>query len=309
MSGNFNIIMNIPWNSNGSPIWSTPTGIPGTSSNRMVAITVSSSERFVAVGYTTGVSADRPLAAYSNDGITWSTPASMNGTTTYGIMSAVTINSSGRFVAVGLGPGNVSVSAYSDDGITWSTPAAVGGAAYNSHMYGVAVNSSGRFVAVGGDLTLNGSIATSYSDDGITWSAPALMNGYTPGSRMLAVTVNSSGRFVAVGWSQNPSLQYSFVSYSDNGTTWSNPTVITGSLSGTSMKGITINSSGRFVAVGDNTSSGFASSLDGINWSVPTAMYGSLASIDGITVNSSGRFVAVGNDGTTGLVIFPYSIT
>ena len=42
-----------------------------------------------------------PLYATSTNGSTWTTPAAMNGSTSRGVMRAVTVNSSGLFVSVG----------------------------------------------------------------------------------------------------------------------------------------------------------------------------------------------------------------
>jgi hypothetical protein len=66
------------------------------------------------------------------------------------------------------------------------------------------------------------------------------------------------------------------------------------------MFGVTVNSSGQFVAVGYNNLNYpvYATSSDGSTWTTPAQMNGSTvaAQMLGVTVNSSGLFVAVGND-------------
>ena len=64
----------------------------------MQSITVNSLGLFVAVG---NDSNNYPLYAYSNDGSTWTTPATMNGSATLASMVSVAVNSAGKFVAVG----------------------------------------------------------------------------------------------------------------------------------------------------------------------------------------------------------------
>jgi len=159
----------------------------------------------------------------------------------------------GRFVAVSWG----SVIAYSDDGVNWANVSVIG------TWRDVIVNSSGRFVAVGTDKI-------AYSDDGISWTVLNISGTW------FGVTVNSSGRFVAVG-------SIDKIAYSDNGINW---TVL--SVSGNWFD-VTVNSAGRFVAVG---SSKIAYSDNGISWTTV-----SISGVwNGVTVNSADRFVATDQD-------------
>ena len=253
-------------------------------------VAVNSSGRFVAVGFG---QYQFPRAAYSSDGITWSTPALMGGSTVDTRMYAVTVNSSGLFVAVGARATNA-VASYSSDGITWTAPALMNGLSTTGIMYGVAVNSSGLFVAVG--PRNSGIGVAAYSSDGMTWSTPALMNGSTALNWMHAVTVNSSGLFVAVGYGNNS--QPAFAT-STNGMTWTTPADMNGSGVVAYMNGVAVNSSGLFAAVGYN-SSGYpvaAYSTNGTTWTTPATMNGSTtpANMAAVSVNTTtGKFVAVG---------------
>ena len=64
------------------------------------------------------------------------------------------------------------------------------------------------------------------------------------------------------------------------------------------MNSVTVNSSGLFVAVGQNINNYpvYATSSNGSTWTTPTQMNGSstYAEMQAVTVNSSGLFVAVG---------------
>ena len=103
------------------------------------------------------------------------TPYTMGGSPTLAYMFAVTVNSSGLFVAVGGNTSNVPLIAHSADGITWTVPYAMNGAT-DGKMFGVTVNSSGLFVAVGYSMTTAYPLYAT-SSDGSTWTTPALMNG------------------------------------------------------------------------------------------------------------------------------------
>jgi hypothetical protein len=230
----------------------------------------------------------------------FTTPARMNGSTANALMSAVAVNSSGLFVAVG-SQFSSAVYATSANGTTWTTPQRMATAALDySITPSVAVNSSGRFVAVG--LGGDGAIFTEYgysatSTNGTTWTEPTAMNGALGYASMNGVAVNSSGLFVAVGTKQDGTTIYAT---SANGTAWSTPAIMNGASTFELLLGITVNSSGLFVAVG-NTQSGYPlyrTSTNGTTWSAPAFMNGSTvpAYMNGIAVNSSGLFVAVGEN-------------
>jgi hypothetical protein len=220
-------------------------------------------------------------------------PATMNGSTTGALLKAVTVNSSGLFVAVGYNSSNYPVFATSAAGTSWTTPALMNSSSVYSQMNGVTVNSSGLFVAVGKDTNTYPVFAT--SADGTSWSTPTLMNSSSVYASMSAITVNSSGKFVAVG--KNGS-SYPVFATSADGSTWTTPAImVTGSTVYGWMQAITVNSSGLFVAVGYNSSNYpvFATSADGSTWTNPIQLSEAQFYLTAIAVNSSG-FVAVGRN-------------
>ena len=88
------------------------------------------------------------------------------------------------------------------------------------------------------------------------------------------------------------------------------PARMNGSSTFASMLGVTVNSSGLFVAVGFNNNNYplYATSVDGSTWTTPATMNGSTtyAQMQSVTVNSSGLFVAVGYD-SSGAAVYATS--
>ena len=207
--------------------------------------------KFVAVGY------DSNIAAYSNDGITWTQttlPTSANWrSVTYG---------NGKFVAV---VGGVSdIAAYSNDGITWTQTTLPTFANWRSVTYG-----NGKFVAV----VYNNTIAA-YSNDGITWTQTTL-----PASVPWQSVTYGNGKFVTVAANSND-----IAAYSEDGITWTQTTLPASA----SWYSVTYGN-GKFVAVTENSNIA-AYSNDGITWTQTTLP----ASAKWYSVTyGNGKFVAV----------------
>jgi hypothetical protein len=294
------------------------------------SITVNSSGRFVAVGSRvhTPTSTNHPLTAYSNDGITWSTPALMNGFTLNSVnMTGIAVNSSGLFVAVGYHQTyGYFYSATSTDGINWTTPNYHFNSEITISTPSISVNSAGLFVAVGENKSTT-------STNGLIWTTPTSI----PVNSLKAITVDSSDRFIAVG-GQNNNPRYAIstngvnwtydyigsqtitlckavavnssglivvVGYnsnnypvyytSTNGTTWSNQNFFNNYQQTNYTQSIAVGPTGRFV-VGGATNSGwtYSTSTDGSTWTTPVVMSGSSGMVSAIVSNSFGRFVATG---------------
>lgn len=229
-------------------------------------------------------------------------------------LNAVTINSSGLFVAVGSVSSSDGIIVTSPDGINWTRRTS----GVNAVLNGVTVNNNGIFTVVGN----NGTIVT--SSDGLTWRSQvsgvlSTLNGIALNSSGLliavgdvgtvltssdaiewmprnsgvsatlnGVTINNDGLFVAVGNSGTTGV----ILTSSNGESWVER--VSGLGSNTYLYGVAVNSSGLFVAIGHNGT--IITSTDGITWTSRSS--GTSSVLRGITINSNGLFVAVGDGGT-----------
>lgn len=243
-------------NNNATNILSSPDGIGWTrqfsgTTNKLYAITVSNTGRYVAVG-------DSGAVVTSTDGVNWTPRPS--GVTDY--LRAVTVNSHGLFVAVGSYGTIIS----SSDGLNWTKQRQTNSA---NTLFGVTVNAAGLFVAVG----VNGKIVTSL--DGNNWTEQ-----FSPTRNTLNdVTVNkSTGLFVAVGTTDLINGN-GFVFTSPNGVDWTLRPLATRELSS-----VAVNSEGLFVAGGSGGL--IITSKDTIDWTPQIS--GTDEAIHSITVRGWG---------------------
>lgn len=192
---------------------------------------------------------------YSSDGNTWTQAATPSFSTSavYGIAESPTV-----LVACG-GGGKV---ATSTDGITWTQQTSGG---TNTMMDIVWCQGLGVFVMSGADNFL----AT--SPDGITWTLVVnkspLMSSVSTNS-IYCLATNDTGTRVYAG-----ALQYAYIYYSDDGTTWKDATQ-PAYTSSDSITSITQNSnSGTLYAF---TSTRTLTSTDGITWAQTASTTGAL---------------------------------
>jgi len=221
----------------------------------------------------------------------FNTPATMpyNGNTA--TMAAVTVSSSGLYVAVGMNSVTWPVAASSTNGTTWTAPSLMNGykPALGVTIASIAVSNSGLFVIVGFDS--NGYPISAVSTDGNTWTTPT---PWISSSNFASAVTYYSGLFVATGYN-GPG--YPTWATSTNGTSWTQGTM-NGSTTLALMWAVAVSNSGLYVSVGRNTSFAplYAYSTNGSTWTTPALMNGSstYAVMKSIAVNSSGLFVAVG---------------
>ena len=222
------------------------------------ATTIPSSANLYSVTYGNGkfiaVAYNSTVAAYSEDGITWTATTMPSSTYWYSVTYG-----NGKFVAVAGG----SIAAYSTDGITWTEIAMPRIGNWFSVTYG-----GGKFVTV----SYNSNIAA-YSTDGITWTEIAMSS-----SEKWCFVTYGNGKFVAVA------ERSTVAAYSEDGITWTATTMP----SSTYWKSVTYGN-GKFVAVA-NSLAGAAYSEDGITWTSTTMP--SSENWTSVTYGN-GKFVAV----------------
>jgi hypothetical protein len=222
----------------------------------------------------------------------------------YCLMTGVTVNSSGLFVACGYNTTGNPLFSTSNDGVNWTTIKKIDpDPAINVQLNSISVNNSGRFVAIGDCKTPQNlyPLATT-STDGINWSIPAKLNGSTTTNYIRKIAVNNSGLFVGVGSDNTVGNLRPVYTVSADGINWSTPQVMNGTSKECVMFGVTVNSSGLFVAIGflgDATSAPlFSTSTNGTDWTTPTNIngYTDYATMGPVAVNKNGLFVAVGEN-------------
>ena len=276
----------------------------------MFDVAVSSSDLFVAIGKRYSINAEygfyedyNGVYATSTDGITWTTPAEFPTDGPYGrafIPNKIAVNSSGVFVAIG-GIINQITKLYSTstNGLTWSTPASLPGTYSAIPRYTAITAINKGFFIVCGAIDIGSTPLAVYttSTDGITWTSLNRLPENIGGD-VSDICANNSGLCVRV-----PYFQY-MQAIVNNYFIWNSPTNITGSSANTQMQGVTVNSSGLFVAVGHKSTNYYgyySTSTNGSTWSTPALFPGSPSTFvtRAVTVNSSGLFVALGFDNST----------
>ena len=226
--------------------------------------TLPSTEMWISVTYGNGkfvaIADDSVTAAYSEDGITWTATTMTNSER----WSSVAYGN-GKFVAVVY---DSNKAAYSEDGITWTVATLPNTSSWKSITYG-----NGKFVAIPAS-----SNKAAYSEDGITWNSSTISQGLN----WMSITYGND-KFVAVA--TNPTIAtYSKAIYSEDGITWHNTDIPSYENWYSVAYG-----NGKFVTVAGNSNKA-AYSEDGITWTV-TTMPSSEAWMS-ITYGN-GKFVAV----------------
>ena len=298
-------------NSNGVPYttnsingvdWSTFQLVGGAStavtSEKMAC---SSSGRYVAVCINLTGTAN--LAATSTDGITW-TPFTSFLTGSTWSFSALTVNSSGTFMATGTDSTNHAVVTTSTDGVNWTGLVQVNAGVVFS-PYAIAASGSGTFTILGTNASASPLFSTT-TNGGTTWTTPTIMPGGATGVILPQyIAVNNAGLFVAVLWLYG-STSYAYTATSTDGLTWTTLTSQTLPSLNISSPTIGVNPvNGMFLMMGYDslkyTATWYMTSYDGVNWTpiqvVPFSYpYFTKSNI----VCAKGKFVVVGESSVSG---------
>jgi hypothetical protein len=188
--------------------WSAPVDVSATLQDAgNPQVTVDSTGRAVAVWYGYDGANNRIQSSTSVNGGAWSTLVNLSATGRDAGTPQVTVDSTGRAVAVWYrydGANNIIQSSTSVNGGAWSTPVDLSDSLQNSGNPQVTVDSTGRAVAVWwGYDGANNRIQSSTSVNGGAWSTPVDLSATLQKARDPQVTVDSTGRAIAVWYRSN----------------------------------------------------------------------------------------------------------
>jgi hypothetical protein len=220
----------------------------------------------------------------------------------------VGVDASGRAISVWERNGVIQTRSSNDGGVTWSAVVDLSAAADSSDSPRITVEASGRAIAAWrsqlgiGDFAIQVRLS---SDGGATWSNTVTLTKWSRFLRNPRVSINSSGEAIAV-WVASKSRNVTAIqtsSSSDMGVSWSTPADLTVISDDASKPQVTIDSSGRAIAlweglVGNRSVVLTKSSLDGgLNWSAATNLSGTDAGgsvyKQRLSIDGSGRAIAI----------------
>ena len=189
----------------------------------------------------TGGNTNCTIAAYSQDGITWSQSVIGSGdwrTIAYG---------NGTFVAFNYGSNTTQLST---DGINWvNGPTLPINSNWISATYDLLLN---RFVVISNTL---GNIAAYSDDNGLSWISCILPTNTT----WRSITTNNLGKFVAVSNENNV-----YCAYSNDGINWVDSKLPANA----SWSCVCYGNAPNVFSASANNSTNAATSVDGINWDI-----------------------------------------
>jgi type IV secretory pathway protease TraF len=245
-------------------------------------------------------------------GVSWSTPADLTVINDDASKPQVTIDSSGRAIALweGLVGGRLVVLTKSslDGGLNWSAATDLSGTdGGNVYKQRLSIDGSGRAIAIwgrGGNIQ-----SSSSSDGGASWSPLVTLSSTGGSAEAPEVSIDASGRAIAI-WSRYPdggpksTIQSS--SSLDGGLTWSPAKDVSSSEFDAYDPEVSIDGSGRAIAVWESERyvpgqllvsimQASVSTDGGLTWSpvVDLSTADDYASFAQLNANSSGRVFVV----------------
>ena len=308
-----NGVIQTRWSSDGGVTWSAVFDLSAAAdSSDSPRITVEASGRAIAAWRSQlGIGLFAIQARLSSDGgATWSNTVTLATQSRFLRNPRVSINSSGKAIAVWVASKSRSVTAIqtsssSDMGVSWSTPADLSVINDEASKPQVTIDSSGRAIALWEGLVNSRFVVLTKSslDGGLNWSAEANLSGTDAGGAVYKqrLSIDGSGRAIAI-WGRDGNIQSS--SSSDGGASWS-PLVSLPSVGGYGeAPEVSIDASGRAIAIwrsrytdgGPKSTILSSSSLDGgLTWSPAKDVSSSeLDAYDPeVSIDGSGRAIAV----------------
>jgi hypothetical protein len=297
--------------------WSSPAtiSIPGTDAFNP-HITVDSTGLATAVWQSFNGSHNVVQASTSQNGSSWSPPATLSEAGQNASDQDVTVDSTGLATAVWTrsnGSRVVLQASTSDNGGLWSPPATLSEAGLDAFEPQITVDNTGLATAVWvrSDDGSDSVVQASTSQNGGLWSSPATLSGVGRNGNLPHITVDNTGLATAV-WTAvvgiNSVVQ---ASTSDSGGTWAPPVTISEVGQDAFAPRITVDNTGLATAVwtrsdGSNNVVQGSTSQNGGTWSSPVTIStaGQNTDTPDLTVDATGRAAAVWirSDGSNNVV-------
>jgi uncharacterized delta-60 repeat protein len=243
------------------------------------------------------------------------------------IAREVAIQADGKIIAVGEdGTSDFALARYNTDGSLDTTFDGDGKVTTdfsgNDGAYGVAIQSDGKIVAVGRngpqDFALaryntDGSLDTSFDGDG------KVTTDFSGGDLAFDVAIQSDGKIVVAG--KDGAADFTLARYNTDGsldTTFDGDGKVTLNFNGIAdtAYGVAIQSDGKIVAAGQNTTPNFALARYNTDGSLDATFDGDGAVVTGfsgddlalsVAIQSDGKIVAVGRDGSQDFALARYN--
>lgn len=235
--------------------WGSPATLSPTTQNAVVPqVAINASGQAVAV-WQNSVNGVTMIQGSTYASGSWSSrPATITSSGYSGTSPQVALNNAGQAVVVWAGNNGTSAAIQSSTvtiGGSWSSPASLSALANNGALPEVAINSSGQAVAV--------AQSSNFLSFGGSWNSGSNFAQSSQTALTSSVSMNAIGELVAVWSSLNGTNSIVQAASAYFGGLWSSPVTLSGSGLNALYPAVSINASGKIVAVwqssnGSNTS-------------------------------------------------------
>jgi hypothetical protein len=285
--------------------WTTPVDVSVSAlTSAGPDVTVDSTGRAIAVWHRQSGLNEIVQSSTSVNGAAWSTPVNVSVLGNDAVYPRVTVDSTGRAIAVWRRTDGVNwivQSSTSINGAAWTIPVNLSLGGQDAAVPQVTVDSTGRATAVW--TRSNGSdnmIQSSWSVNGAAWSTAVDLSVATKSAYDPQVSVDSTGRAIAV-WMRDNGVNYVVQSSTSlAGGAWSAPVDLSAAGQDVMSPQVSVDSTGRATAVwprfnGIHYIIQSSTSLNGAAWSTPAdlSVIGRSADYPQVTSDSTGLATAV----------------
>ncbi|CAN5215648.1 hypothetical protein BH11ACT5_BH11ACT5_16010 [soil metagenome] len=252
--------------------WSTPVDVSTANDSDTPRVAIAPDGSLTTVWVETGGGASTIVVSTStDDGATWTVPATISDSNLNIRLPQIAIDSVGARTVVWAGQNGGSTvieSSTSSDGLSWSAPAIISGTDATAPQ--ISIDSSDvRYVVWQALPGVYNEVHGSSSTNGLTWSAPLRISDTLTESTAPQVAFRPNGDIVVV-WAANNTVQSSLSS--DLGATWGAITDLTAASPSVGQPSLAVSSAGRVSAIWYSTDPGgdliaqTATSADGQTW-------------------------------------------